>query len=515
MLKTPGPVRPMYTIRTTSAVLALLMLALAIPAQAALISRTISVDGLFLDWTLPSNILTNPDQSSSDEEGNNATGSKADLDYIVASTGRDLKDFTYTWDSANLYFYVSRYGSSINTNLWWFYLDLNADGLMQTGERVFSVAWNGNNRRTEANLYDYIAATSGGDSLVCLSSCAAGGTGLADGYTMPGTISNLINIYGPPSNPIVGGSVDGVQMEARLPWSVLGFSGPEPLGFHISSSNSTNIPNQIDDNMEGPSNNFLFFADTDLSVSKTAVAMDGLTAITDSVGGNQFQYIITVENGGSSSEEVDGVSIDDMLPDGLTFASATMTQGTYDPALNNTWDVGVLAAGATASLTITVTVNNPPNTGSPADPLVVINTANNLQLLAVDLDDTNNEASVAVTLHPGPVLSLSKTSVVLDDGWSGDDEFHVPGAVVEYTVVVENTSSFIGADSVMLSDVLPAETTYEPGTLTVEGAPLTDDSDSGASGGDDGEVTSGTVLVNLGTVAISSTTTVKFQVKIN
>lgn len=484
---------------------AVLVLVLGITplAQAVLYQQTISIDGNFGDWTSPGNILTNPDQTSTDARGNTA----ADEDFPVQSTGRDLASFAYTWDSTNLYFYVSRYGSTNNTNWWWFYLDLDADGLMETGEKVFSVEWSGNTGKTEANLYDYIASAGGGDPLECPSGGGCPAPGQADGYTLPGTISNATNIYGSPPSSVIGGSANGLQMEARLPWSTMGFSDPQPLGFHISSSNSTNLPAQIDDNMDGVNGNFMFFADTDLSVSKSAVAMDGLTPITDAVAGRQFQYIVSVANGGSSTEDVDGVSIDDILPAGLAYNSATASQGSYD-SVSGTWTIGALAASTSATLTIIVTVNDPPNSGDPATSLLTTNTADNLQLLALDLDNTNNSASVAVTLHPGPVLSVSKSSVVLDDGLNGGEEFHVPGALVEYTLVVTNTST-IAADYVVLTDALPAETSYEPGTLEVGGVSKTD-----AGGDDEGEVVGETVYVNLGTVPLSSTTTVNFQVRI-
>ncbi|MEH6637782.1 MAG: DUF11 domain-containing protein [Porticoccaceae bacterium] len=512
-MTTVNPNSRISTSRALARLVLFVLVFMVVPVQAALFDQTITINGTFGDWTSPNNVLTNDNQISTDEEGNNATGSAADLDYIVASTGRDLKDFAYTWDSNNLYFYVSRYGSSNNTNLWWFYLDTDADGFMETGEKVFSVAWNGQNRKTEANLYDYTADSAGGDSLVCLSSCVAGGLGLADGYTMPGTISNLTNIYGSPSSPVTGGSADGIQMEASMPWSVIGFlDGPAPLGFHISSSNSTNIPNQIDDNMTGVNSNTMFFVETDLSVTKTAVdAVDEATAVTQAVGGSQFKYIITVENT-NTTDAVDGVSIDDALPAGMTFVSAAPSQGTYDPTVNNTWDIGTLAAGATATLTITVTVDNPPNAGTPGDSIEVTNTADNLDLLALDTVSGNNQASVLVTLWPAPDLNITKTSVVIDDYLSGPAgvEFHIPGALVEYTVVLENTSTFAVADSVVIEDLLPPETTYVPETLTLNTVDQTDDVD-----GDAGAVAADTVTVNLGTIAVESTTTVTFQVKIN
>lgn len=147
--------------------------------QAAIISRTIVVDGNISDW---SGIITNTSQFSTDAEG---SVDPADLDFPVQATGRDLKYFSYTYDDNSLYFYVERYASTANKNDWWFYLDTDNDGAMQSGEKVLRVSWQGSNGSTVRTLWDYVADDSNGDPLV------DPGTGVADGYDMPGKCHQL------------------------------------------------------------------------------------------------------------------------------------------------------------------------------------------------------------------------------------------------------------------------------------------------------------------------------------
>src|SRR5262245_46360434 len=205
----PFPFRVALThlVMTSAALVAVLPL----PAVAqGLIQRTITIDGNLADWTAPPNILTNAAQSSTDAVG------AGDLDAPVQSTGRDLAGFAYTWDDTNLYLQVTRAGSVSNTTDWWFYIDKNADGLLQSGENVLRVSWQGSNRSTTRTLCTYTAVAPGGDPIVSPS------TGQADGYDMPGTLGACAALAPNPA----GGDNTGLRMETWLPWSALGFSGP-------------------------------------------------------------------------------------------------------------------------------------------------------------------------------------------------------------------------------------------------------------------------------------------------
>ena len=73
--------------------------------------------------------------------------------------------------------------------------------------------------------------------------------------------------------------------------------------------------------------------------------------------------------------------------------------------------------------------------------------------------------------------------------------------------------------SVLIADNVPAGTTYEPGTLTLQGGPLSDaaDADAGrfvapAAGP---PAVPGRIEVGLGSVSAGQTRTVTFRVRIN
>jgi uncharacterized repeat protein (TIGR01451 family) len=91
-------------------------------------------------------------------------------------------------------------------------------------------------------------------------------------------------------------------------------------------------------------------------------------------------------------------------------------------------------------------------------------------------------------------VTVAKTAAV-SDPFGGDQP--VPGATITYTLTVSIGGSGT-ALGLTITDPVPASTTYLPGTLTLNGAPLSD-----SSGNDAGEVggTPPTVTVRLGDLA--------------
>ena len=439
-----------------------------ISVYAAPIGRTITINGDMSDWETPTNITTNPGQFSTDEEGDASTGSIADLDFEVQSVGRDLKRFSYTYDNTNLYMWVSRFASSTNITDWWFYLDIDSDGLMESGEKMLRVSWRGSNGNTTVELYNYIANQSGGDSMVCQAigpnSVADGWcpiAGTADGYDMPGTqnTTDFLNKCQPdPSaknycNGDVqdqhGGGTSGVEMETRISWAILGLSGPSSIGFHISSSNGANIPTQVNDNMNGAGGGGGSIAFSELAVTKTA-------NVSSVNAGSIFTYNVTVTNNGDSSAT--NVSLDDILPAEVTYVSHVAPSGTTYDNTTGLWTIGSLpflaSPANTKTLSITVSANG------VATNTVVTNTANNLQLDQADPNITNNQASVDVTVIAVPEISLQKTSITISDPINGtSNPKAIPGSLAEYTIEATN-SGLVAADndSITISDVIPSNT---------------------------------------------------------
>jgi uncharacterized repeat protein (TIGR01451 family) len=84
-----------------------------------------------------------------------------------------------------------------------------------------------------------------------------------------------------------------------------------------------------------------------------------------------------------------------------------------------------------------------------------------------------------------------------------------PGSTITYTLAATVSGSGSLAN-LRVSDPIPAGTTYKPGSLTLEGSPLTDSADS-----DSGSFNGSAVSVALGTLAAGATRTITFQVKID
>jgi uncharacterized repeat protein (TIGR01451 family) len=103
-------------------------------------------------------------------------------------------------------------------------------------------------------------------------------------------------------------------------------------------------------------------------------------------------------------------------------------------------------------------------------------------------------------------IAFTKSAAVLDP-FGGTKS--VPGAVITYTLTA--TVSGAGAlNNVILGDNKPVGTTYQTGSITLQGSPLSD-----PTGDDAGEFASNAVTVRLGNVSGGQTRTVTFKVKIN
>ena len=114
--------------------------------------------------------------------------------------------------------------------------------------------------------------------------------------------------------------------------------------------------------------------------------------------GETVAYTITLANNGPSNAT--NVILQDMLPAGLTFVSATPSQGTYVQATpTSTWTVGTVANGSSAILTIQATVVSP----NPATNTVTITHSDQF-----DPNTGNNTANSVVTPQQADLV-LTKT----------------------------------------------------------------------------------------------------------
>jgi uncharacterized repeat protein (TIGR01451 family) len=103
-------------------------------------------------------------------------------------------------------------------------------------------------------------------------------------------------------------------------------------------------------------------------------------------------------------------------------------------------------------------------------------------------------------------VALTKSAVIVDPLGGSEP---IPGAIITYTIsaVVAGSGSVSGLS---ITDGVPANTTYIPGSITLGGVAQTDVVDADA-----GSFASNVVTVSLGTVAGGNTRTVTFRTTIN
>lgn len=129
---------------------------------------------------------------------------------------------------------------------------------------------------------------------------------------------------------------------------------------------------------------------------------------------------------------------------------------------------------------------------------------------ASDGNDDGQQSTTGVYSVNAPALSVVKSAVVLDlqGGGSPSD-----GATITYTLLV-SISGTGSTDNVVITDVIPANTTYVSNSLTLNAASLSDGAD--ADEGDFNISNANNITVDLGNLTnASGNQTITFSVTIN
>ena len=144
-------------------------------------------------------------------------------------------------------------------------------------------------------------------------------------------------------------------------------------------------------------------------------------------------------------------------------------------------------------------------------------------------DPVNADATESATDQlalQSAALTVSKTETVLDDGFGSASPRAIPGAFVEYTITIANSSATTAATALAITDPIPANTTFQQGlyagatdvAITGGGAPTCIAETPADTNADGCFRNAGNVVVGgaaLGNIAAGGNATVRFQVRIN
>jgi uncharacterized repeat protein (TIGR01451 family) len=127
------------------------------------------------------------------------------------------------------------------------------------------------------------------------------------------------------------------------------------------------------------------------------------------VGSNvTFTLTLVNNNAGPGVSTATGVTVSDPLPAGLSFVSASASQGSYNSG-TGLWTVGTLAPGASVTLSIVATVTN----GGTKTNYTQVSAANQL-----DVDSQpNNNPGPTPTQDDEAVVSLTPPAIIGDYVW--------------------------------------------------------------------------------------------------
>ena len=240
----------------------------------------------------------------------------------------------------------------------------------------------------------------------------------------------------------------------------------------------------------------------------------GATPADDEFDMNSVRIYIDVNNNGTYESGTDTLydpvtGVGDLLPTPAAGSSINLLVVSNTPATPATGDTALyhLVAQATDAGTATPTLE----TVGADDPTAVDTAfADGNGSAGTDGDQDGFHSDSGTYTVDSSNVTLTKTSAITDDGFGNTvDVKAIPGATVTYTIVIDNSTSGVDADNLVLSDDLQvAEVAFTPGSVAYDvgcaGAPAPSDS-----------FISPTLTMNVTTVTAGTTCTITFDVTIN
>ncbi|WP_319503651.1 Ig-like domain-containing protein [uncultured Draconibacterium sp.] len=233
-------------------------------------------------------------------------------------------------------------------------------------------------------------------------------------------------------------TVDTLDAEETVTIDITAMVDPGTGGSTITNTvDHTQDQTDTDETPDDPGESITINNDADIVITKTvdnASPDEGSTVV----------FTVEVTNNGPA--QVNNLRVNDVLPSGLSYVSATPSNGSWSYP---DWTIGTLAYGESVTLTITATVDV--GTGGST----ITNTASHTQD-QIDSNKTADDPSESIRVNNLADLVINKTA---------DKLIHFEQDTVIYTVEVTNNGPARVTNLVVI-DSIPAGLSYVSGTTS-------------------------------------------------
>ena len=241
---------------------------------------------------------------------------------------------------------------------------------------------------------------------------------------------------------------------------------------------SPNTPSQVNLDQVGAYTTFQVTNNTngvqDFALSTSQAVLTGILTGTDTFDLTDLKVYVDANDNGVYDPGVDTREfIDELAPDGR--ATVFVVGNVPSTVLGKMAQVGLkatVAAGGGSGTLGAVLVPTPLNTLNQDNEIDIV-FADDDNDGAIGYDTSGNGAAWAYGAYDIGVtavnLSIVKSATVLSDGVSALNPKALPGAIVQYCLTVTNATLLTPATGINLADVIPANTTYVPGSISVGG----------------------------------------------
>ncbi|MGX8832989.1 DUF7507 domain-containing protein [Amedibacillus sp. YH-ame6] len=193
-------------------------------------------------------------------------------------------------------------------------------------------------------------------------------------------------------------------------------------------------------------------ANVDIVVNNAVVAITKAVNKAYANVGDVLTYTLTLNNTGNVP--ANNVNLTDAIPAGTTYVAGSLTgaSGTFPNLTLN----ASIAAGGSAIVTFQVLVENAIPSPNP-----IPNNATAAYTFTIDPTNPNGASSTATS----NTVNTEVNSAIVTTLKEADLAFAAPGDIITYTITLTNSGN-TSADNVVLTDIIPAGTTFVAGSLS-------------------------------------------------